>query len=232
MGWNFWKRKRDQVVEQTMAQVQEHLTQISDRFNRLEKHLSDSSVSMAEMNEQVRKLSRLQYKMGQDSLSKLEGLSAGLTAVQNWQDKYALESARLDGYEQQVAYLEEVLLSWLDDFDLLAVRLQTTGQEMWQTLVEKWTSQTLQALQVLGLQEIKVLGTSFNPQIAECIGTVSRPSTPAGQENAAPDQGSEKENQTMQPYEVAEVVKRGFANEYGHLKRKAQVIVYEERDHE
>lgn len=221
MKWKFWTSKKSTIL----TQVQEHLVQISQHLILLDQQVTSNSEQITEIGDLVRKLSRLQYKTGQDVQGKLEGLTTGLNVVQQGQIAYALDASRLDALEQQKAQVTKILLVWLDDLDFLTPRLKDNGQELWQQLLEQWTSQIFQALHILGISEIEMLGTSFNPKIAESIGTVVRPSVVA----SGPD---EKSISPSQPYEVAEVIKRGFISGDGKLLRKAQVITYEDKNKE
>jgi len=69
------------------------------------------------------------------------------------------------------------------------------------------------------------VGTSFNPTLAESIGTVVRQPVRTGTTE-------EELVRVLLSYEIAEVVKRGFVYENGALLRKAQVITYQEDEHE
>lgn len=180
---------------------------------------------MAEMGEQLRKLGRLQYKSGQEVKGKFEELNTRLDAIEQWQDACTIDKSRLDTFEQQIGQVSEILLVWLDDLDLLSTSLREQGQEEWLKLLGTWTSQVLQALQIHGIGEMQLVGTSFNPTLAESIGTVVR----------QPRGTKAMEAETVRfflPYEIAEVVRRGFIYQNGTLLRKAQVITYQEDDHE
>lgn len=221
MLWRLWKNKKNQ----TLAHMQELLSPINQQLTTLNQQLSDSSHQNMEMGEQLRKLGRLQYKSGQEVQGKLEGFNTRLDEVQQWQDAYTIDKSQLDTLEQQIGQVSEILLVWLDDLDLLATSLREQGQEGWLKLLETWTHQILQALQIHGIGEMPLVGTSFNSMLAESIGTVARQPVKAAL--------AEEETAFISlPYEVAEVVKRGFVYQGGTLLRKAQVITYQEDDHE
>jgi len=217
--WKLWTNKKNEIL----AHMQELLTPINQHLTFINQQVTDSSGQIAEMGDQLRKLGRLQYKSGQDVQGKLEGLSSRLEAVQQWQGTYTIDKSRLDSLEQQIRQVTEMLLVWLDDLDLLSNSLREQGQDGWQKLLGTWTSQVLQALQIHGIVEMRLVGTSFDPKLAESIGTVARqPVKTNTQEDSLP---------VLLPYEVAEVVKRGFVNNDGTLLRKAQVMTYQEDDH-
>ena len=205
--------------------MQELLTPLNQHLTLLSQQVTGSSEQITEIGDQIRKLGRLQYKSGQDVQGKLEGLSSGLDVVQQWQDAYTIDKSRLDTLEQLIGQVSEILLVWLDDLDLLATSLREQGQDGWLKLLETWTSQVLQALQINGIGEMQLVGTSFDPTLAESIGTVVR--KPIGT-----DAMEEETVRFFLPYEIAEVVRRGFIYQDGTLLRKAQVITYQEDDYE
>lgn len=221
MIWRLWKGKKNQ----TLAHMQDLMSPINQQLTTLNQQVNDISHQNTEMGEQLRKLGRLQYKSGQEVQGKLEGFNTRLDEVQRWQDAYTIDKSQLDSLEQQIGQVCEILLVWLDDLDLLATSLREQGQEGWLKLLGTWTHQVLQALQINGIGEMQLVGTSFNPTLAESIGSVAR----------QPDKIATVEEETTcvsLPYEVAEVVKRGFVYQDGTLLRKAQVITYQEVVHE
>lgn len=220
MKWKFWISKK-----KTLEQLQELLMPINHHLTLLNQQVTGSSEQMVEISDQVRKLGRLQYKSGQEVQGKLEGLGTRIECVQQWQDTYTLDKSRLETLEQQIGQVSEILLVWLDDLDLLATNLREQGQVEWFKLLNTWTQQGLQALRIHGIVEIQLVGTSFNPILAEAIGTVARPPLNTAQE-------VEETVRVSVSYEVAEVVKRGFVYQDGPLLRKAQVITYQEDDNE
>ncbi|MFZ3101861.1 MAG: nucleotide exchange factor GrpE [Desulfitobacteriaceae bacterium] len=220
MRWKLWTSKNNK----TLAQVQELLMPINQHLTFLNQQVTGSLEQMTEIGDQVRKFSRLQYKSGQEVQGKFEGLNTRLEAMQQWQDAYTIDKAQLDTLEVQIGQVSEILLVWLDDLDLLATSLREQGQEDWLKLLGTWTNQVLQALQINGIGEMQLVGTSFNPTVAEAIGTVVRQSN----RTDAMEEGV----RFFLPYEIAEVVRRGFIYQDGRLLRKAQVITYQEDDHE
>jgi len=221
MKWKLWTSKKNK----TLAQMQELLTPINQHLTLLNQQVTSGLEQNAELGDQIRKLGRIQYKAGQEAQGKLEGLNTRLDALQQWQDAYTIDKSQLDALEQQIGQASEILLVWLDDLDLLATSLREQGQDGWLNLLGTWTHQILQALQIHGIGEMQLVGTSFNPTLAESIGTVVW----------QPIKTAAMEKETVLgplPYEIAEVVKRGFVYRDGTLLRKAQVITYQEDDHE
>lgn len=221
MIWKLWISKKNKTLEQ----MQELLMPINQHLTLLNQQVTNSLEHNAELGDQIRKLGRLQYKSGQDVQGKLEGINTGLEAMQQWQVANSVDKSQLDALEQQIGQVSEILLIWLDDLDLLATSLREQGQDGWLKLLETWTSQVLQALKIHGIGEMQLVGTSFNPTLAESIGTVVR-------QQISSDAMEGETVRFFLPYEIAEVVKRGFIYRDRTLLRKAQVITYQEDDHE
>ena len=205
--------------------MQELLAPLNQHLALLNQQLTSSLEQNAELSEQIRKLGRLQYKSGQEVQGKFEGLNTRLEVMQQWQEANTSDKSRLDTLNKQIGQVSGLLLTWLDDLDLLATSLREQEQEGWLKVLETWTQQVLQALQINGIGEMRLVGTSFNPTLAESIGTVAR-------QPVRTETWEEEPVRAFLPYEVAEVVKRGFVYENGALLRKAQVITYQEDEHE
>jgi len=220
MMWKLWTSKKNKTLEQ----MQELLAPINQNLTLLSQQVNNSLEQITEIGEQLRKLGRLQYKSGQEVQGKLGGLDTRLEVLQQMQDTYTIDKSQLEALDQQIGHVNEILLVWLDDLDLLSINLRDQGQDGWEKLLETWTSQVLQALKIHGVVEMHLVGTSFNPKIAEAIGTMPRKPTKV---NTADVYSSP----VSLPYEVSEVVKRGFVNHEGTLLRKAQVMTYQEDDH-
>lgn len=200
MNWNFWTRPKKPAVDDLIKQLNEQLNQIGD---------------------QVNKFARIQYKMGQELQSKMERLNTGLEALEQRQTTYDRDLKNLNSLKYQIEYLTEVLINRLDDIDLLYARLKGEGQETWQKLLEQWAFQLLEALGQIGICELNLTGSSFDPRLAESIGTVNR--NTVFTESLEPGDG-----RAAVPYQIVEVVKRGFIYNDGRLLRKAQVITLQE----
>ena len=225
MRWKLWTSKNNKTMAQIQQVQQELLMPINQHLTLLNQQVTDSLGQMTEIGDQIRKLSRLQYKSGQEVQGKFEGLNTRLDAMQQWQDAYTIDKSQLETLEVQSGQINEILLIWLDDLDLLATSMREQGQDGWLKLLVTWTHQALQALRLSGISEMQLVGTSFNPALAESIGTVVR----------RPSKTNLMEEETVRlflPYEIAEVVRRGFVYHDGRLLRKAQVITYQEDDYE
>jgi molecular chaperone GrpE (heat shock protein) len=204
MNWNFWTQLRKPAVDDLLKQLNE---QLSEQLNQI--------------GDQVNKLARIQYKTGQELQSKMERLNTGLEALEQRQTLYDRDLKNLNILKNQVEYLTEVLINRLDDIDLLYVRLKGEGQETWQKLLEQWAFQLLEALEQIGICELNLTGSSFDPRLAESIGTVNS-------NTVFTDSLEHGNGRAAVPYQIVEVVKRGFIYNDGRLLRKAQVITLQE----
>ncbi|MHB1127349.1 MAG: nucleotide exchange factor GrpE [Bacillota bacterium] len=200
----------------------EHSTQVNKGIAVLREEISGSHEQLAEIEALLNKLARVQYKTSQDSQGKLDRLITNTEAVQQWQAAHEIDQGRLVSLEQQVDYLVQTLIAWLDDIDLVLSRLQGEAQS-WATLLKQWAVQLVRALAETGIRELDLLGHSFQPQWAESIGTDARSSLPAAEDGRTREYVS---------YEVLQVIKRGFATEDGRLLRKAQVITLKEEEYD
>lgn len=207
MGW-FWKERKGSSPEL------EAIQQLKEQNNLLEEQCRL-------MGEQITKLSRLQYKTGNDIQGKLDTVSDSIGSVIKKQEAYDDIHSRLIRAEAKLEDGVQSLIHWLDDLDLVNSRLTGEDQASWKKLVEQWSGQILNMLERLEITELKVLGSSFDPRLAESIGTISRAEKVASIEKTVAEQEDI-------PYQIVEVLKRGFISENGTLLRKAQVITLEE----
>lgn len=170
--------------------------------------------------EQVTKLSRLQYKTSKDMQGKVDVLQDSISSLQTRQnndnDEKDLHIIRTETNIEEVA---NSLIRWLDDLDLVCSNIIGEEQEEWKKILKQWSNQISEQLECLGIIELQVIGTSFDPTLAESIGTTSK--------NKADTKYKEIAVQTDIPYQIVEVLKRGFIRKNGALLRKAQVITLE-----
>lgn len=195
-----WKWRKRETVSAELAAIRQAET---DLFEQHDKHA-------AALGEQIGKLARIHYKSNQDVNHKLEQLQKLTTSIAAWQQSESADKQKLALTLQRTA---ENTIAWLDDMDAVCSRLQGTEHEAWRHLLTTWSEQLLSTLALANIHELKLLGASFDPQWCEAIGTLPRPD---GSETATV------------PYQIVEVVKRGFIDGNGKLLRKAQVITLEE----
>jgi molecular chaperone GrpE (heat shock protein) len=184
-----------------------------EAIHRLEEATRKQSGLFGEaIQEHIGKLGRLHYKHSQEVQGRLEQITERLDKVVSEQEQRTAERQCSERLERQLQGTTEQLIAWLDDLDAALVRLQ--GEEAWRSLLQQWRSQLKRTLTTADIHELQVLGTSFDPRWCESVGTT--PPTP--------------EASTV-PYEIMEVVKRGFVTGDGKLLRKSQVITLEVNPH-
>ncbi|UOF91425.1 nucleotide exchange factor GrpE [Fodinisporobacter ferrooxydans] len=210
------------LIGRITSSVKETLHPLSEQIIE---QISEQNQSLEEqgrlLEEQLSKLTRLQYKTGNDILGKLQNLNESIGTVIQWQEvQDTAEKERNIQTETKLKETAEALIRWLDDLDLVRSRTESEEQAAWNRLFEQWSEQILHVLDKLDIHEMQVLGNSFDPRFAESIGTV--PKTDARAHLILAESG-----QADVPYQVIEVVKRGFVWKDGSLLRKAQVITLE-----
>ncbi|WP_180955572.1 MULTISPECIES: nucleotide exchange factor GrpE [Bacillus] len=210
MGW-FWNKIRKSSPElEAIEQLSEQNSLLKEQCRLL--------------GEQIAKLSRLQYKTSKDTQEKLDLLNESLDSVIKKQEAFdEQKQAQKDRDETKLQEAAQSLIHWLDDLDLVNSRLTGENQDSWKKLMEQWIEQLLALLTKLEIQELKVLGSSFDSRVAESIGTVSRTEAKTNNDRIVTSKANI-------PYQIVEVAKRGFISKSGTLLRKAQVITLEEEN--
>lgn len=222
MSLRFWgkKKEKEDRIAAGLDQLGERLFSIGEQLTRFTGQVAGIGEQAAGIGAQVNKLARIQYKTGQELQGKLDRVAAGMDSVQRWQFDHDVDADRLNVLEQQVEYLTMAIIGQLDDIDLVCDGLNGEGSETWRQLLRLWGDRLLAVLAGVGVYEADVVGRTFDPQLSEAIGAVARHIPAGGGESAGP----------IVPYEVVEVVKRGFYRNDGRLLRRAQVItLLEER---
>lgn len=186
LNWLFWRKKGKQQEEELREQL-------------------------VEFGEQLSKLTRLQYKTGQDIQLKIDRIGD------------SLESVKQDSVNSQKDQLViEALVGWLDDLDYAANSLgNQEEQKAWRQLMERWTQQLLITLASLGVREVDVLGRSYEPRLSESVQTVLWKEWSGTSGFFSPDR-------VPAPYEVVSIISRGFWLSDNTLFRKAKVITLRE----
>jgi molecular chaperone GrpE (heat shock protein) len=220
--WGFFQKKEEKnalsgIIEPLQHRMSLHLTeQLEKQTERIYQRVHEQfagtleitnglSQQISNLTEQIMKLTRMQYKTTQQLQGQLEEIRLQIDNIRQTQ---AEENAN------QFHALIEKNIRWLDDIDQLCKRLEGKETHMWQQTLRAWAEQLLSALAENGIHEIHVLGKSFQPQLAEAIGTV-------------PFRDASENEATYVPYQVMDVVQRGFAYQDGRILRKAQVITLE-----
>jgi molecular chaperone GrpE (heat shock protein) len=184
-----------------------------------EEHTEERKDHIAELKEMVHKLTRMQYKTNQDMLGKLDRLSGNMEDLQQRQSAQDETTGRL---QHNVEMAGAAMIGLLDDLDYLISGKQAEGTADWNQVFLQWRGQLLDALETLGIRELRLVGRSFDPRLAEGVQAVSLEEWVMKQSKGADDIRS------YAAYEILEIVKRGFVRADGTLLRKAQVITLKE----
>jgi molecular chaperone GrpE len=158
----------------------------------------------APLVEQWEEVSRTLARLGKQQLranQSVEFLEGQLADAKERADEHRREAARLREEARQNA---QTLLDLVDTLDDLAVFARQLRDERWIAHAERMLAKALRVFGQLGLAEIPALGEAFDPKEHEAAQSVER----------AADQ---------RPYEVVEVIQRGFRYN-GQVLRRAQVI--------
>lgn len=196
----FWNKKNEQALQIKAVQELEETLLVQSK--------EQSQIS----NELVSKLTRMQYKNFQEIQHKLERMEKQLLGMNDWHESEAVRKQGANDQAWKMKTMAENMFRWLDDMDALQARMDAANDTSWARLLEQWSTQLAATLAIADIHELQVLGTSFDPQWSESIGTRAR-----------------KPNVNANiPYEILEVVRRGFMSGDGTLIRKAQVITWKE----
>lgn len=216
MRWLFGNNSEQEKTTLAIQQLTLELQKNQEQIAQISSGLNERATREKELHEQLNKLTRVQYKAGQETQLKWEQLLRGLDSIQKWQDEFAGQTQNNGLLARQNEQLLNVLVLHLDEIDLALANLRSGGED-WANLLRQWADRMVNALSEAGVYEIDVLGKPFNPHLAEGVGVVERVRADSADDSAAGIS-----------YEVAEVTKRGFADAAGRVLRKAQVITYKE----
>jgi molecular chaperone GrpE (heat shock protein) len=246
VNWKFWQKKSKQgeveltvreladkievvgeeVIERT-AGLAGQVAELGMQLPGMEQVLAKLEQGVAENSLQTNKLSRLQYKIGQEMLAKLDQFAGKMAEGDRWQEAYQSVAKRLAVSEQQHRQVIQRLVTWLDDLDSVIHERQKAEPDSWYQLFQQWNSQILQLLDNLGVSQLEVMGQAFDPRLAEALGTVK-----ASEVNRVGTEVAEADGVggELAPCQIVQVVKRGYWEPgSGKLLRKAQVITVEEK---
>lgn len=170
------------------------------------------SESLTQINEQLIKLGRLQYKSRQDLLDGLNQLGREVGQVVSSQEDNGNNVELIKQLTKNQQQLVNILLLQLDELDVASSGLKLDESDTWGQLLRKWTERIVTSLAELDIYEMNLVGRSFSPEFAEGVGTVLRT----------------VRSYPETPYEISSIVKRGFMYGDHRIFRKAQVITYQE----
>jgi len=207
LNWKFWNRTKSLEVDK-LEQISKCLEQLVSEKNQNSDTLIEEK--LAENIEQVNRLSRLQYKTGQDIMNKVTPIYENLGNLTTLCQK-GCETLEIRSLENRNLILVGSLLKTIDSIDGVLKNDQQKISEEWRTFLMTLQESALEGLKKIGIGEVEVMGVTFNPTFAESVGVKTL------------DQ-LEDQNRNYHPYEVIEVLYRGFINGEGQVIRKAQVI--------
>lgn len=215
MNWLFGKNDKLDGLTKTVTQLAVQLAQIKETMANVSEKNTETILQQTECTAQLAKLTRIQYKSGQETQDKLNQLCQEMSSLRQQHTEHMVITDQLPIVTQQRDHLLNSLLCQLDDIDTACSGFKDNPDSAWQPLLELWSARVITTLAEIGIHELHITGTTFQPQTAEAVGTVARPTdTPAAV-----------------PYEIAEVIKRGFTAPDGTLLRQAQVITYKEEEY-
>lgn len=213
MNWKFWKQK-ECIQENKLEEITEKLDQLLAAKNET----SNTGVAdtLKENAEQINRLSRLQYKNGQDLLKKMTPIYDTLGDLSNV-CIMGKESIKITTLENRQHALVVALLQSIDAIDIILLNQQEEISAEWEGFLSNIQKSELEGLQKTGIQEIHLVGSAFNSIFAESVDSVAF---------------SQLENpkQNYLPFEIIAVLKRGFVSDEGKVIRKAQVVTIRQKD--
>ncbi|MCR6544233.1 nucleotide exchange factor GrpE [Dehalobacterium formicoaceticum] len=224
MGWRFWENKKKVDEEHTLVSLKEEISQIirkSDKVeedlkkieNKIDNKLEGINHQLENNEEAIQKSLRLEYKSSQEILKKLNQVNERITESIDYCEKYLEFEREKDSFFKERNFILERIIQWLDDIDLICEKIDGHEQEYWLQVLKSWQKQIVESLKMLSIYEIDILGKTFNHEVAESVGTKKR-----------------EINKDYLPYEVVNVLQRGFILQDGTLLRKAKVITIEEKE--
>lgn len=198
MDWKFWRN------DNKSNEVGESLHKLEDKLDELNQQL--------ENNENIIKKSlRLDYKSSQEILKNLNQINDKIDDSVDYDKKYRELEIEKNNILGEKDFIIEKTIQWLDDIDLIYDKIYEQDHGQWIQLLESWQKQIIESLEILKIYEIPVIGKTFNYELAEAASTVKK-----------------EEDKSYLPYEVVDVLQRGFIFGDGTLFRKAKVITIEE----
>ncbi|MBE1556738.1 nucleotide exchange factor GrpE [Sporosarcina limicola] len=194
MSWKFWKVKEKNAVDVQIEYIRKDISSL------------DEKVEVT--NEQIKRLTRLQFKSAKSMEEEFEEIKSSLQT----QKEQANLISQVDEYANKQHHLIQHFIRLLDEMDHISAGLND-GQEAWRQLLEEWSRNLVRSLNEVGIHELDVLGEGFNPTVSEAMETVEIDSL---------------DPTPRVPYQIVEVLKRGFVDDKENLIRKAQVVTVKE----
>lgn len=178
------------------------------RMGQLKEELAMIHTQLDKVTDQVTKLTRVQFKSNKNIEEKMDDFAQALSDI-NSQHDAVTESQR---FKEQQEFTMDKLIRLLDEMDHVSSGIKE-NERTWYDLLDQWSQSILQSLEQMNIVQLNVIGKSFNPKNAESVKTVSKDLL-----TIAP----------MAPYQVMEVLQRGYITNGGQLIRKAKVVTVKE----
>lgn len=188
----------------------ENIERLENKESTLKSEVASISSHTSAIEDQNQKILRFFFKYGQDMERGFQGVDSQLKNLKEWQISYDEEKRGKAKVERDIGKYRNDLILLVDGIDHLLAKLDGEDSKSWGRLLKQWNQQLLETLRDMGATEMNLLGSTFSPKLAESVET-----TPPSSKDHV-------------PYEVVEVIKRGFIFDDGSLLRKAQVITVEE----
>lgn len=220
MGWRFWRNSKKFEKDQALVLLKKEVSQLTKKSNTVEDYLHRFEDKLDGINQQlenneniIQKSLRLEYKSSQEILKKLNQVNDKIDETIDYSDRYINLEQEKSNLIKEKDFILERNIHWLDDIDLISDKIYGQNQEHWIQLLQSWQKQIIKSLEILRIYEIDIIGKTFNHEVAESVSTKKK-----------------EANKNYLPYEVVDVLQRGFILEDGTLFRKAKVITIEEEE--
>lgn len=192
MNWMFWKKKKE--IEQKTS---------TDEI--LKEEIIGLQKKVENLEDQMNKMVRIQFKTGKNMEEKMEEFGSFLT-------EFKKENELIVHYKNREKMMASHIIRLLDELDHVVSKLDDTEQG-WHKVFTQWINTLLKNLQEIGIYQLNVIDKSFDPKIAESIKTVTK---------------NELYTAPKVPYQIVQIIHRGYISESGELIRKAKVVTVKE----
>ncbi len=194
-----WKFWSKKEQDATVEKQQEQTEQLIEEAGAVRSDIN-------KLTEQITKLKRIQVKSSKLTEEKLDKFESLFTALNE-------QNERIASYEKQQNQMIQSMIRLLDELDHAASGIKESN-DRWFQLLNQWSASVVKNLEEMGVYQLDVLGKTFNPAVAESVQAVEKDTL-----NISP----------VVPYQVVDVINRGFKYENERLLRKAKVVTVKEK---
>lgn len=194
-----WRFWKKEVNEE--KNIQEETRELE----QLKEELTTIQSQIKSVSDQVTKLTRIQFKSSKNVEEKLDRFNINFSEIYKQNDM-------IQSYEKKQSLVLEQMIRLLDEMDHVVSGINESDQ-VWYPLLKEWSLAVEKTLETMGVYTLNVIGETFNPEVAESMEAVAKATL-----HIPP----------AVPYEVIEVLKRGYIDENGKILRKAKVITVKE----